>query len=88
MDFAKHQGQDGNRQMIRIALQKIDVPDLPSTIQTVHIFHGRKDQLVSEGSCQKLVDEWKGRAVLHSVEDTDHNTVMLGERLHTVLITL
>ena len=86
--YGKFQGQAGNRQMVRLALDPIDIDALPSHI-SVFVFHGNKDNLVHEGACLQLIESWMDNSpTFVSFEMADHNTVLANDNLHTILATV
>lgn len=96
VDYSRKQGQEGNREMVRIAIGEHLV--LPESVSyPVVVFCGTKDHLVSEASCRKLItsidDGWDygvlpGGVSYTSVKGADHNSVMGGQNLSAVLATL
>jgi pimeloyl-ACP methyl ester carboxylesterase len=86
--YGKFQGQAGNKQMVRLALETIEIDPLSSHI-TVFIFHGKKDNLVQEGACLQLIKAWTDNSPkFTSLERADHNTILANGNLHTILATL
>lgn len=86
--YGKFQGQGGNKQMVRLALETIEIYPLPSHIM-VFIFHGKKDNLVQEEACLQLMKAWTNNSpIFTSLERADHNTVLANGNLHAILKTL
>jgi len=85
--YSQKQGQEGNRQMVRIAIGASLI--IPSSVSyPVHVFCGAKDELVTEESCQKLIALMGGGAVYTGVKNADHNSVMGGKSLSEIFLTL
>jgi len=81
MDYAYHQGQAGNEQMVRFALSKYEtfLPQKNGLDSPILIFHGKDDTLVSESRSLELVRLLKERhcnVTYTAVEGSDHNTIL------------
>lgn len=86
--YSKLQGQDGNKQMVRLALEVTEIIPPPAHV-TAFVFHGKKDNLVNEGACLHLMEAWKDNAPKYtSFERADHNTVLANDNLCIILATL
>lgn len=83
--------------MVRIAIGEPLV--LPESIISypLHVFCGTKDHLVSEKACRRLIDLIAGGAGINggvpvatytSVPNADHSSIMGGEKLSAILLTL
>ena len=87
-DYAAKQGQAGNQQMVQLALgSKLTIPENLSI--PCALFVGNKDSLVSEESCQVLVEKMGlDQSKLAVVEGADHNTIMSADNVRSIFATL
>ena len=94
MDYAYHQGQAGNEQMVRFALSKYEtyLPVENGLDSPILIFHGNDDVLVSEGRSLELVRllrERKCNVEYIAITDADHNSILSNtENLIKVMASL
>jgi hypothetical protein len=86
--YSKLQGQDGNKQMVRLALEVTEIVPPPAHV-TAFVFRGMKDNLVNEGACLHLIETWKNNSPKYtSFERADHNSVLAHDNLRIILATL
>ena len=91
-DYAAKKGQANKQQMVQLALGT--TVSLPKTNPKVPItiFVGTKDGLVSQASCQLLVDKLaksspNAKTILKIVDRADHNSVMPDEYFPSIFAT-
>jgi pimeloyl-ACP methyl ester carboxylesterase len=91
--YSYHRGQEGNRQMARLALQPHPWPESLDRIPTnfgmpIWIVCGDDDHLVSPESCRKLQQQLGGPTKYATFPNVNHNSILSGIYLAQIFATL